>query len=106
MPQSFLINGWDKKHLLKESFKEYFPKGFLDKPKQGFGVPVGDWLRLSLKDELESFIEPEFIKTQNIFDFDSIAKMVKQHISREIDNTFRVWTFYCFQIWYKNHYLS
>lgn len=106
MPQSFLINGWDKKHLLKESFKEYFPKGFLDKPKQGFGVPVGDWLRISLKDELESFIEPEFIKTQNIFDFDSIAKMVKQHISREIDNTFRVWTFYCFQIWYKNHYLS
>ena len=53
LPDSYLINGWDKKHLLKEAFKEYFPKGFLNKSKKGFGVPVGDWLR-SLELRLKS----------------------------------------------------
>jgi asparagine synthase (glutamine-hydrolysing) len=47
LPDSYLINGWDKKHILKEAFKDYFPKDFLNKSKKGFGVPVGDLRRLS-----------------------------------------------------------
>tara|TARA_B100000768_G_C11254881_1_gene365895 strand:+ start:100 stop:264 length:165 start_codon:yes stop_codon:yes gene_type:complete len=39
------------KYLLKESFKQYFPVGFLNKFKQGFGVFVGDSLRSILKEE-------------------------------------------------------
>ena len=101
LPENYLINGWDKKHLLKEAFKEHFPKGFLDKSKKGFGVPVGDWLRTNLREELLSFIEPHFINQQQIFQYDTVSRMVQQHVSSQVDNTFRVWTFYCFQLWYK-----
>lgn len=34
LPEKYLINGWDKKHILKESFKDYFPKDFLNKSKK------------------------------------------------------------------------
>nr|WP_315149740.1 asparagine synthase-related protein [uncultured Flavobacterium sp.] len=102
LPESFLIKGWDKKHLLKETFKDYFPKGFLDKSKKGFGVPVGDWLRTNLKDELLSFVEPNFIKEQQIFNYEFVDKMIQDHLAKRVDNTFRVWTFFCFQMWYKN----
>lgn len=106
LPESYLLNGWDKKHILKEAFKDYFPKGFLDKSKKGFGVPVGDWLRTSLKSELESYIDPKFIEKQDIFNYLEISKIVQNHLSGKIDNTFRVWTFYCFQKWYKSqHYI-
>ncbi|TDD98381.1 asparagine synthase (glutamine-hydrolyzing) [Flavobacterium cellulosilyticum] len=101
LPENYLINGWDKKHLLKESFKKYFPKDFLNKSKQGFGVPVGDWLRGVLKEELVSFIDKKFIEDQQLFDYDTISKIVNNHLESKIDNTFRVWTFYCFQLWYK-----
>lgn len=104
LPESYLINGWDKKHLLKEAFKQYFPKGFLNKSKKGFGVPVGDWLRTNLREELLSFIEPHFIKEQQIFNLEEVSKMIQEHISSQVDNTFRVWTFYCFQLWYKNSF--
>jgi asparagine synthase (glutamine-hydrolysing) len=104
LPDSYLINGWDKKHILKEAFKDYFPRGFLNKTKKGFGVPVGDWLRSELKSELLSYTNKEFIIKQNIFDFEAIKNLVQNHLESKVDNTFRVWTFYCFQKWYKNIY--
>ena len=42
LPDDYLLKGWNKKYLLKESFKQYFPNKFLDKSKKGFQVPVGD----------------------------------------------------------------
>ena len=102
LPDKFLLNGFDKKILLKESFKQYFPKQFLDKSKKGFSVPVGDWLRDIFKDELLSFTESEFLIKQGIFKFEYIRLLVDNHLSGKEDNTFKVWTFYCFQKWYKN----
>lgn len=104
LPSNFLMKGWNKKYLLKESFKHYFPKGFLDKSKQGFGVPVGDWLRESLREELLSYVDSTLLTTQNIFNVDFVRKLVWDHIEGRVDNTFRVWTFYCFQKWYVNNY--
>lgn len=104
LPENFLIKGFDKKHILKEAFKEYFPKDFLDKPKKGFGVPVGDWLRTDLKNELLSYIKKDFIEKQNIFEYESVSKIVNNHANGMMDNTLRVWTFFCFQKWYKHFF--
>jgi asparagine synthase (glutamine-hydrolysing) len=103
LPENYLINSWDKKHLLKESFKQYFPKDFLNKSKQGFGVPVGDWLRGVLKEELLSYTNKKMIDQQNIFNYESILKLVNNHVDGKIDNTIRVFTYFCFQKWYKNN---
>ena len=104
LPEQYLMKGWDKKYILKESFADKFLPGFLDKTKQGFGVPVGNWLRASLKSELESYIDIKFLETQNIFNVDFISNMVKNHISGIEDNSMRVWNFYAFQKWYLNTY--
>lgn len=106
LPESYLMKGWDKKYLLKESFKQYFPKDFLNKSKKGFGVPVGDWLRDHLSAELLSYIEPEFLKVQNLFREPELTALVRNHLSGKEDNTFKVWTYFCFQKWYKETFLS
>ena len=104
LPESYLINGWDKKHILKEAFKGYFPKDFLNKSKKGFGVPVGDWLRSGLRNELLTYIDNYFLFKQGIFNFEFISKLVNDHLESKADNTFKVWTFYCFQKWYCSNY--
>lgn len=104
LPESYLIKGLDKKHILKEAFKEYFPKKFLDQPKKGFAVPVGDWLRSELRAELELYSEERFLQKQNIFNINEIKQLVNNHLMGKIDNTFRLWTFYCFQKWYKSNF--
>lgn len=106
LPENFLLNGWNKKFLLKEAFKDEFPEGFLDKSKSGFGAPVGDWLKTSLSPELKSYIETDKLEKQGIFNVETITKLVREHLSGTVDNTFKVWTFYCFQKWYFNTYIS
>ncbi|WP_136465441.1 asparagine synthase (glutamine-hydrolyzing) [Flagellimonas onchidii] len=106
LPEDYLMKGWNKKYILKEAFKDQFPDQFLEKSKSGFGSPVGDWLRSSLRKELESYIETKFLKSQKLFNIDTIVPLVKNHLSRKQDNTFRVWAFYCFQKWYTHNYLK
>ncbi|MCB0438202.1 MAG: asparagine synthase (glutamine-hydrolyzing) [Mangrovimonas sp.] len=104
LPEEYLINKWDKKYILKEAFREQFPEKFFDSPKVGFGVPIGDWLRSSLKDDLLQYIDKVFLERQQIFDVKSITNLVHTHLNGK-DHTFMVWSFYCFQKWYsKNIY--
>ena len=104
LPEDYLMKGWNKKYLLKDAFKNYFPQDFLDKSKRGFGVPVGDWLRGYLQPQLLSYLNDSFLEAQGIFDIQEINKLVNEHLSGKVDNTFRVWSFFCFQKWYKEIY--
>ena len=104
LPEKYLLNKWNKKYILKEAFKEYFPEGFLEKSKQGFVVPVGDWLRNSLRTELETYIDEKFLEKQGIFNSNFVVPMVKSHITKKIDKSYQVWAFYVFQKWYCNIY--
>lgn len=104
LPEEYLMKGWSKKHILKEAFKDEFPENFLERGKQGFGSPVGDWLRSNLKKELLSYIEPDFLARQNLFNIDYVNTLVNDHITGKKDSTYSVWAYYCFQKWYKNIY--
>ena len=106
LPENYLMKGWNKKHILKEAFRDQFPEEFLEKSKSGFGSPTGDWLRQSLRKEIESYIEPGMLKSQGIFNIDFITQLVKDHLDSKKDSTFRVWSYYCFQKWYKFNYLK
>ena len=106
LPESYLMNGWNKKYILKESFKDQFPSEFLEKSKRGFGSPVGNWLKSSLRNELESYIDEKWLSSQGLFNVPTITNLVKDHLESKRDNTFRVWAFYCFQKWYKHNYLT
>jgi asparagine synthase (glutamine-hydrolysing) len=104
LPDDYLIKGWNKKYILKQAFQEYFPEQFLEKSKMGFAVPVGDWLRTNLKKELRDYIDIDFLNEQSLFRIDYIVPLVQNHIEAKVDNTFRVWSFYCFQKWYTKVY--
>ena len=100
LPDNFLIEKGHTKKILKDTFKEMLPNGLFSMPKSGFGVPVGNWLRESLKNELLEFSRKDFIEDQGIFNPDYISKIVFNHLNKIEDNTFKIWTFYCFQKWY------
>jgi asparagine synthase (glutamine-hydrolysing) len=106
LPENYLMKGWNKKHILKEAFRDQFPDEFLEKSKSGFGSPTGDWLRQSLREELEAYIDPKLLKDQGIFNIEFITKLVNDHLDSKKDSTFRVWSYYCFQKWYKFNFLK
>ncbi|KAA6340349.1 hypothetical protein EZS27_011782, partial [termite gut metagenome] len=62
--------------------------------------------RSSLKNELLSYTDTDLLKTQQIFNVELIRNIVLNHLSSKEDNTFQVWTFFCFQKWYSHVFLK
>ena len=60
-------------------------------------------MRDGLRKELESYIDLNFLTKQELFQNDLIVELVKKHLNGIEDNSFKVWTFYCFQKWYAHN---
>ncbi len=104
LPEKYLINGSEKKWLLRKAFENEFPTNFLDAKKHGFGIPVGNWLRTHLKNDILKYSTKSLIKDQGIFNYQYLADLLDAHMVGKKDYTFQVWSFYCFQEWYfKSH---
>jgi asparagine synthase (glutamine-hydrolysing) len=104
LPSDFLIKNHNTKYILKDTFKHLLPKGLFDLPKCGFGVPVGEWLRNEFKDDLINLTNSDFLNEQDIFNPYYLQNLVNQHLCRTNDHTFKLWTVFCFQKWYKNNF--
>ena len=104
LPEKYLINRRGKKWLLRKAFENEFPTNFLDAKKHGFGIPVGNWLRTHLKNDILKYSTKSLIKDQGIFNYQYLADLLDAHMAGKKDYTFQVWSFYCFQEWYfKSH---
>lgn len=106
LPLNFLINKDQKKLLLKEAFKNDFPKGYFNFPKKGFGSPVGDYLKLEpFYSMLKEYSSNEFLEKQGLFNVEYIQKLIEAHNTGN-DQSSKIWTFYCFQVWYTKFFKS
>lgn len=94
-------HNFDKKYLLKELTYDYVPKALLDRPKNGFGVPLKKWLRTVLKPVIAEYADPVKLKKQGIFNPESVRELIeKQEKSDSRIYSNLLWSFYIFQAWY------
>ena len=97
--------GWGKL-LLREVLHRYVPKALIERPKAGFAVPIGGWLRGPMKDWAADLLAPSVIKEQGFFDPEAVESMWKKHQSDQRDLEHALWNLLMFQSWYKNNHLS
>ena len=64
LPLDLKIKNNRGKYLLRKILETYVPNHFINRPKMGFGVPVGQWLRGPLRDWVESLIHRNRLTTQ------------------------------------------
>ena len=106
VPASIKIKNNVKKYLLKEISHQYIPKKLIDRPKSGFVVPFGLWMRESLKDILYTQINKERLDKDNIFYTSSIIKIRDQFYAGNDAYKYKLWRIFIFQLWYENFTLS
>ena len=103
----FKYHNGSKKYILKDIAYDYIPKELLDRPKKGFGVPLGKWLQGPLKEELSAYADRDFLIRQGIFDADFVNRMIGDFLlngdggpatGRNFSKL--SWSFFCFQAWY------
>jgi asparagine synthase (glutamine-hydrolysing) len=79
--------------------RDLLPGDILDRPKQGFGVPVGRWLKHELRSWVNDLLGTERLKREGFFDPAVVSRMVAEHTTGKRDHRKRLWTLLVFQGW-------
>ena len=100
IPASIRTSSHDPKYLLRDTLKEYLPPEILNRPKKGFSLPLPIWTRGRLKNRIQEFLNPSFLKKQDIFSPRVWSHIVKPHLDGRRDYTKQVWALFMFQLWF------
>ena len=93
------INNSKTKWILREILYEYVPKDFFERPKSGFGIPLGKWLRGPLKEWANDLLSENSFKKYNLINPKKIRKIWDEHLSRKKNHENAIWTILVFQPW-------
>ena len=95
-------NGFNQigKYALRKILEKYIPTKLFNKPKAGFAIPIGFWLRGELKSWANDLLSKESLKNQDIINYDFVSKIWNEHLKGERDNTAKLWTILMWQSWY------
>ena len=91
---------------LKHLLAQYLPTEMVHRPKMGFDVPIGPWLRGPLRPWGESLLDPGRIVREGLLDAKAISRAWSAHIEGRQDNSRRLWTVLMFQAWLDSHTAS
>ena len=104
VPLKMKVRNGQGKWLLRQVLAQYVPRELTDRPKMGFGIPIGEWLRGPLRDWAESLLRFENLKADGYFDVESIQTKWKEHIKGQRHWHYELWNILMFQAWLKEQW--
>ncbi len=87
------------KRALREVLDKYLPRGWFERPKRGFGVPLGRWLRGSLREWAESLLDPRVLRDDGLLDPALIRAAWRDHLAGGATHHRRLWCVLTFLAW-------
>src|SRR5262249_51380969 len=99
LPLSFKVGDGVGKKLLRRLLHQYVPKAMVDRPKKGFAIPVGDWLRGPLRPWAETLLSESRLHREGFFYADKIRRKWNEHLSGSHDWQPQLWGVVMFQAW-------
>lgn len=106
LPLNVKIKNNHGKYLLKQILQRYVPKKLMNRPKMGFGVPIGQWLRGPLRNWAENLINSNHLHEEGFFDVSFIQKKWQDHLSGHRNWQYELWNILMFQAWLDDFYKS
>ena len=101
IPHRYKYHHNEKKYILKDILYDFVPKEMMNRPKNGFGVPLGKWLRNDLIDEIYSYSGKDFLEKQGLFRYEGVNSLINQVKKSDRRPYPKVlWAYYVFQRWY------
>ena len=102
IPMNLKLKNKVGKWILREILYKYVPKDLVERPKMGFGIPLGSWLRGPLKDWAGDLLSQNTIKNQNYLEYGPIDQCWKEHLSGKHNWSTSLWSILMFQEWLSN----
>jgi len=99
LPVSMKIRGGQGKWALRQILYRHVPRELIERPKAGFAVPVGNWLRGPLRDWAEDLIAEKRLREEGWLDTGQVRLLWQEHLSGRRDWTTRLWNVLMYQAW-------
>lgn len=100
LPPSLKLRGWQTKAILRDTVRRYLPRTTLRKRKQGFSVPLREWLRGSLYEMVCDYLSPaNGHLPPSLFNHATISRLISEHHKGEADHTSIIWLLLNYAAW-------
>lgn len=99
LPAHLKLNGLQTKYLLKRCMASKLPRSVLVRRKEGFSIPMKNWLKHELRPLMLDLLSPERIKKQDLFNVCHIQNLIGDHLKGVANNSHQIWSLMMFQIW-------
>ena len=99
IPSRLKLQGKNTKYLLKKAMGDILPPQILNRGKEGFSIPIKNWLKTDLKSLMLEVLEPQKIKREGFFNANYVERLKKEHLSGKENHSHRLWSMMVFGIW-------
>lgn len=99
LPLARKIRAGRGKAVLRDVLYRHVPRELIDRPKWGFAVPIGEWLRGPLRDWAEDLLAPGRLRTDGYFDPEPVALLWREHLDRRRNRQHQIWNILMFNAW-------
>jgi len=101
LPVSMKLRGRDSKYLLKRAFADLLPKENVSRAKMGFGVPVGEWFRGTLRPYVEEMLFSRQALQRGYFQPSPVRELFDAHLAGRSDNRYLLWSLLMLELWHR-----
>ena len=98
-----LIDKKTGKAPLRTILENYLPHPLINRPKLGFGIPLGNWLRRPLKTWVEELIKPDTLRKQGFLEPARVHDLWDNHLSGMGSTEEQIWAIIVFQLWLEHN---
>ena len=101
VPAALKLKHGQGKYLLRRLLGRRIPASIVDRPKQGFAAPIGEWLRGPLAPMVDGLLPDGRLRDRGVFDDRAVAAMWREHRGGAHDHRHRLWSLVMLELWFR-----
>jgi asparagine synthase (glutamine-hydrolysing) len=98
------IRNGNVKDILKKTVEPLLPEGITERPKEGFVLPIFDWMVEKFKDYSMEILSEKRLRKHNLLNIDIVKDILQGYYSGNRSNAGKVWNLMMFQIWWDRYF--
>ena len=100
------LKGNETKYIFKRAIEGFVPREILHREKQGFGVPINEWINLQLKDRITSDLSDQRSMERGYFDAKYVRVLLDEHGRGRRDHSHALWTLWMLELWHRTYMID